>query len=221
MKAVRRKITFFLVSLLAFLAITAPAYAADGWTQLQTHANQIANLARAMGLPEDNPIIAEASRIWWEEAVRLNREAEERQEREAACEAFLQEHEADAAAMAHVMYCEARGLDAREMSMVSWCILNRLDSGRFGSTITGIITARGQFAYSARSKTVSDNGTDLVWLAKDVLSRWYREKQGEAEVGRTLPQGFCFYYGNGRHNYFRLTNNGSGEYIFGLPNPYE
>ena len=29
-----------------------------------------------------------------------------------------------------------------------------------------------------------------------------------------------FYYGDGRHNYFRVTNSGRGAYNFGLWNPY-
>lgn len=214
-KTVKRTVA---ILTMATTAVASTAYAADGWTQMQTQANKIATMAREMGLPEDNQIITEASRIWWAEQSRVNNEAVERQEREAAVAAFLQEHEADAIDMAGVMFAEARGLDAREMSMVCWCILNRYDTQRYGSTLSEVIWAKGQFAHSTR--TVSDNGTDLVWLAKDVLARWYRERQGDTEVGRTLPQGYCFYYGNGRHNLFRVKNSGAGSYNFGLQNPY-
>ena len=165
-----------------------------------------------MGLPEDNPIIAEASRIWWEE------EDAKVAAKEAELMAFLNDHYADAVAMAGVMYAEARGLDKREQSMVAWCILNRLDSGRFGSTLNSVIWAKSQFAHSTR--TTSDNGTDLVWLAQDVLTRYWKEKNGEKNVGRTLPQGYLFYYGNGRHNLFRTSNSGNGSYNFGLEDPY-
>lgn len=202
---------------LCLVLVPLPVFA-SGWTQLQTQANQVANIARSMGLPEDNPIIKEASRIWWEEQTRLNNEAQERAEFEAGLQGFLDEHYADAVAMAGVMYAEARGLDAREQSMVSWCILNRLDSGRFGANLNSVIWAKSQFAHSTR--TVSDNGTDLVWLAQDVLTRWYKEKHGYTDVGRTLPQGYLFYYGNGKHNLFRVSNTGKGSYNFGLWNPY-
>lgn len=197
---------------LCLMLVPLPVFA-SGWTQNQTKVNQVANIARSMGLPEDNPIIAEASRIWWadEEAKAAAKEAE--------LMAFLGDHYADAVAMAGVMYAESRGLDKREQSMVAWCILNRLDSGRFGSTLSSVIWAKSQFAHSTR--TVSDNGTDLIWLAQDVLTRYWKEKNGETNVGRTLPQGYLFYYGNGRHNLFRVSNSGKGSYNFGLEDPYE
>lgn len=197
---------------LCMLMVPLPVFA-SGWTQNQTQANQVANIARSMGLPEDNPIITEASRIWWEEEDAKAAAAE------AELMAFLNDHYADAVAMAGVMYAEARGLDKREQSMVAWCILNRLDSGRFGSTLHDVIWAKSQFAHSKR--TTGDNGTDLVWLAQDVLTRYWKEKNGEQNVGRTLPQGYLFYYGNGRHNLFRMSNSGNGSYNFGLWNPYE
>ena len=203
----------FIIGIVAWLAGYAVAHADEGWTDTQKKANQIANLARSLNLPEDNPIIQEASRLWWaeEEAKKAAEEAE--------LMAFLNDHYADAVAMAGTMYAEARGLDMREQSMVCWCILNRLDGGRFGSTLNDVIWAKSQFAHSKR--TVSDSGTDLVWLAQDVLTRWWKEKNGEQNVGRTLPQGYLFYYGNGKHNLFRMSNSGKGSYNFGLWNPYE
>lgn len=212
----KRILTLILSCLMVTLAI-APVYAE--WTQMQANANQIANIARAMGLPETHAIISEASKIWWQEETERQNAAAEQAEFEASLQGFLDDHYAEAVAIAGVMYAEARGLDKREMSMVAWCILNRYDTQRFGSTMSQVIWARNQFAHSTRK--VSDDGTDLVWLAQDVLTRWYREKHGEQNVGRTLPQGYCFYYGNGRHNLFRTKNSGAGAYNFGLWNPYE
>lgn len=198
-------------TLIASIAITPVC--AD-WTPMQTQANQIANIARSMNLAEDK-----ASRIWWEEQNRVTAEQAEEAEFEQSLQGFLNEHYSDAVAMAGVMYAEARGLDVREQSMVAWCILNRWDTQRYGSTLHDVIWARSQFAHS--KKTVSDGGTNLVWLAQDVLQRWYKEKHGYKDVGRTLPQGYCYYYGNGKHNFFRTKNSGAGSYEFGLSNPYE
>lgn len=203
-------------TLIASIAIT-PVCAE--WTPLQTQANQIATIARTMNLAEDNPIIKETSRIWWEEQTRVDNEKAEQAEFEASLQGFLNEHYSDAVAMAGIMYAEARGLDEREQSMVCWCILNRWDAGKYGNTLNDVIWSRSQFAHS--KKTVSDSGTNLVWIAQDVLQRWYKEKHGYKDVGRTLPQGYCFYYGNGRHNFFRMKNSGAGAYEFGLSNPYE
>ena len=196
---------------------TIPATAAEGWTQNQTTANQIANLARGMGLQETNPIIQEASRIWWaEEQAKQERAEAERQ-------AFLDAHYSDAVMMAKTMYGEAKGIgDKRELSMIAWTILNRVDSGIFGGSISAVITSRSQFAYRASAPTVNQKGVDLLALSQDVLSRWYREKQGETEVGRTLPPGYCFYYGDGRHNYFRTSDRGKGYLYFeGYGDPYQ
>ena len=209
------RIRAILSVLLVMVAVT-PVCAE--WTQMQTQANQIANIARSMGLPETHPIIYESSKIWWEEQTRVTNEAAKKAEFEASLQGFLNEHYAEAVAIAGVMYAEARGLDKREMSMVAWCILNRYDTQRFGSTMSQVIWAKSQFAHSTR--TVSDDGTDLVWLAQDVLTRYWKEKHGEVNVGRTLPAGYLFYYGNGKHNLFRVSNSGKGSYNFGLWNPY-
>lgn len=193
---------------------TIPAYA--DWTPNQTKANQMANIARSMGLPEDNPIIKECQRIWWEEQDKVKAAAQQAQQNDL--QNFLNAHYADSVALAGTMYAEARGLSRREMSMVCWCVLNRVDSGRFGNSISSVLWAKSQFAHS--NKRYSDNGTDLVWLAQDVLTRWYKEKNGETNVGRTLPKGYYFYYGDGHHNYFRQNNSGKGSYNFGLWDPY-
>lgn len=206
-----------ILALTAVIILTATIPVCAEWTQTQTTANQIANLARSMGLAENNPIITEASRIWWaEEQAKQERAEAERQ-------AFLDEHYTDAVMMAKVMYCEAKGIgDKRELSMICWTILNRLDSGRFGGSISAIITSPRQFAYRASAPTVNQCGVDLLALSQDVLSRWYREKQGETEVGRTLPPGYCYYKGDGKHNYFQLTNNGKKCLWFeGYGDPYQ
>lgn len=198
------------------MAFTIPAFAGSGWTEIQVKANSLANMAREMGLAEDNPIIKEASRIWWEQ-----HQVAEQAKAEADAE-FLQSHHTDAVMMAKAMYCEARGIgDKRELSMICWCILNRLDSGRFQGSIPAIITADNQFAYRKSAPMVNDFGIDLFALAQDVLLRWQAEREGEVNVGRTLPKEYCFYKGNGYHNYFQITNNGKKVLDFGLWNPYE
>lgn len=219
----RRRLPILLAVIIMMSTVTC--YAVDGWTDKQNQAHEIANIARSMQLPESNPIIVEASRIWFEEQKAVEAQRAEEQKQKALDEeaiAFANSMPNEATAIAHVMYSEARGLDARELSMVAWTILNRYDAGgRFGKSIMGVICYPNQFAYNKRSPLVSDRGIDLVWLAKDVLARWYKEKQGATDVGRTLPAGYYFYYGNGSHNLFRQTNSGKGSYNFGLPNPYQ
>lgn len=202
---------------LLIMCSTVTCYAVDGWTDNQIKAHEIATTARSMGLAENNPIIVEASRIWFDEMKKIE------EANAAEREHFLNEHYTDAVMMAKVMYCEARGIgDKRELSMICWTILNRLDSGNFQSTIPAIITARWQFAYRPSAPMVNDKGVDLFALAQDVLLRWKAEKDGAIDVGRTLPPGWCFYKGDGYHNYFQMTDKGKKYLWFeGYGNPYE
>ena len=206
-----------ILALTAVIILTATIPVNAEWTQTQTTANQIANLARSIGLAESNPIITEASRIWWSE------EQKKIEQEEAEKQAFLQEHYNDAVMMAKVMYGEAKGISSkRELSMICWTILNRYDAGTFGGSISAVITAPRQFAYRAKAPTVNQCGVDLLALAQDVFLRWRAEKNGETDVGRTLPPGYCYYKGDGKHNYFQLTNNGKGYLWFeGYGDPYQ
>lgn len=126
----------------------------------------------------------------------------------------------DAVMMARVMFLEARGIRSKtEIACVGWTILNRVDAG-YG-TISAVITAPNQFAYRVSASTTSDYGYDLVALATDVLDRWSREKAGQTNVGRVLPQGYLWYAGDGQHNYFRNAYRGGTRWTYSLPSPYE
>lgn len=126
----------------------------------------------------------------------------------------------DAVMVARVMYLEARGIRSKtEIACVGWTILNRVDAGM--GSIQAVITAPNQFAYRPSAPTTSDYGYDLVALATDVLDRWSREKAGEGNVGRVLPQGYLWYAGDGSHNYFRNQYKGGTRWTYSLSSPYE
>lgn len=208
----------FIIGFSVMLVITVNAYGYEQpWTETQVKTHAIAQMAREIGLMEDNPIIMESSRIWWQE-----QKAVQQAQAEADAE-FLQSHYTDALMMAKVMYCEAKGIaDKRELSMIAWTILNRLDAGTFGNSIPAIITTPRQFAYSKNAPTVNQCGIDLFALAQDVLLRWQAEREGQTEVGRTLPKGYYYYCGDGFHNYFKTTDRGKGYLWFqGYGDPYE
>lgn len=127
----------------------------------------------------------------------------------------------DVLMLAKTMYLEARGINSKtELSCICWTILNRVDAG-YASTIAGVVTAPGQFAYSANAKTVNDYGINLAVLAEDVLHRWSREKNGETNVGRTLPKDYLWYSGSNGHNWFRNSFRGGAIWNYSLPSPYE
>jgi hypothetical protein len=127
--------------------------------------------------------------------------------------------QSDVSALAAVMYIEARGLDTREVAMVGWCVLNRVDRG--DGTIPGVCYSN-QFALY-HTNSAYHNSTEYAWLAEDILTRWYLEKMGEVDVGRVLPKDYYWFTGNGKHNYFRNSFYGSKnlESLFYLRNPYQ
>ena len=132
--------------------------------------------------------------------------------------------ETDAVMIAKTMYNEARGISSKtEIACIGWTALNRVDAGSkagFRDTIAGVLTQKAQFAYTPGAHTTSDYGYDLVALATDVLDRWSREHAGQSNVGRVLPKDYCWYAGDGQHNYFRNAYRGGTRWDYSLPSPY-
>lgn len=111
--------------------------------------------------------------------------------------------------LAKVMYKEGQGIcwngdycgvtyTARQAA-IAWCALNIYDAGGRGDTLAEVLSRPGQFAYDPDAP-VTDY---MFWLAEDVVARWWAEKLGETDVGRTLPADYIFFGGDGRENHFR------------------
>lgn len=62
-----KRIMTILLFVLTVLALAISTSAVSGWTETQNKVHEIADMARSLGLPEDDPIIQRASEIWWEE----------------------------------------------------------------------------------------------------------------------------------------------------------
>ena len=103
--------------------------------------------------------------------------------------------------LAKLVWGEAMGLDKLEQSAVIWCVLNRVDSQSrlFPDTIKEVILQPNQFSGYHKWCPVKE---DIVDLVKDVLTRWYMEKDGIEDVGRTLPKDYYFFRGFSKHNWF-------------------
>ncbi len=130
----------------------------------------------------------------------------------------LTEYEEDLNVLARLVYAEARGIQSKaEQAAVIWCVLNRVDKGYWGDSISGVVRARSQFAYSS-STPVNDG---FLELAKDVVVRWLLEKRGITDVGRVLPANYLYFAGRNGHNWFRKTYNSSSYWDWSLPDPYE
>ena len=216
----------------AAVVLFTGAAGSSGWTSRQETAHEIAELAREIGLPESDPIIVRASEIWWEDAT-LPQSAAPTAPSEKEPNApdlwagvlpysvsYNSAYETEAVMIAKVIYSEARGIWSQtEQACIAWTICNRVDAGMY-SSVYAAITAPYQFAYRSSAPTVDDYGRDLVALARDVLYRWSLERARQSGVGRVLPRGYCWYSGDGCHNYFRASYTGSGAIWFGLGSPY-
>lgn len=198
-----------LISILAVLTLTTSiisgtAGASAELTKKQETAHQIAELARSIDLPESNPIIIEAERLWQEDNSANP---------EDTTPLYTSD---DAVIIAKIMYSESGGIASdTEKACIAWVILNRFDAG-YADSIAKVALAPAQFAYRSKAP-VLDN---LLELSNDVLSRWEREKKGETDVGRVLPSDYMWYTGDGKHNYFRNAYSGGKRWDYSLESPY-
>ena len=127
---------------------------------------------------------------------------------------------AEAEVLAKTVYGEARGCSTTEQAAVIWCILNRVDDARdfWPDDIIGVAAQPEQFrGYDAGHPVTREH----YELALDVIDRWQREKNGEADVGRVLPSEYLYFHGDGEHNHFRTAYAGGQTWDWSLGSPYE
>lgn len=128
--------------------------------------------------------------------------------------------EADLELIAQTVWAEARGVESRaEQAAVVWCILNRVDTGTWGDTISQVVTYPSQFAWDPASPVEAE----FVELAEDVCRRWAAEKAGASDVGRTLPIEYLYFEGDGERNHFRTEweKDQGRTWDWSLPDPYQ
>lgn len=127
--------------------------------------------------------------------------------------------EADVDMLARLIYTEARGVKSQtEQAAVVWVVLNRLDNpGRPENTIAEVVCASYQFDYRPWVPATDE----FKALAADVLERWQAEKQGAEDVGRTLPEEYQYFEGDGERNYFSAEWKSDEYWDWSLPTPYE
>lgn len=124
----------------------------------------------------------------------------------------------DAIMLAKLLYGEARGIDSEaEKAAVAWCVLNRVDDARFPDTVEEVITQPNQFEGYAKEHPVQSN---LYLLAVDVLSRWEQEKWAGRVAGRVLPKEYCYFTGDGKHNFFSDDVRCITVWDWSYPDPY-
>ena len=106
--------------------------------------------------------------------------------------------EDDVAAMAKMLWGEARGCTRDNQIKCAWIVCNRVDDERFPDTIQGVLSQPHQFHGYSESFPVTD---ELYSVAFDVLTRWSLEKQG-VTVERELPNTYLWFTGYNGSNHF-------------------
>lgn len=113
-----------LLFLVVAMMVMASAYTVPNetvfWTNRQHELHELANMARAMGLPEDSPIIAEAQRLWLQE-------------------------ETDLRILAKVVRNEAGYCTDRHQQLVAQVVLNRVESPLFPDKVVDVVNAPRQY----------------------------------------------------------------------------
>lgn len=116
-----KKINKIFAYICIFISTITICYAtSNNWTNNQNILHEIANLARELGLEESNPIIQEASKLWFFELE-------------------------DMKILANVVFFESRGCTDRHQQLVAAVVLNRKKSNKFPNTISEVITQKKQY----------------------------------------------------------------------------
>lgn len=107
------------------LAICIGLMAAMPHKTQQDKAHEIAEIARRMGLPEEDPIIVRAKELWW------NADANFKNDRDM---------------IATVIYNEAwGGCSDRHRELVAAVVVNRVNSDKFPGTVYDVVVQPGQY----------------------------------------------------------------------------
>lgn len=122
-----------IIAVALLLALLLCGFAAREWTERQTTAHQIAELARSMGLPESDPIIVRAQELWWEDEPQETVPQETVPEDELPTPWYTQQ---DIDIIASVVYNEAGvGTTERHKELVAAVLVNRVLSDKFPNTV--------------------------------------------------------------------------------------
>lgn len=183
------KLTAALVLLLILAALISPALAGD---EIIPEAPKVAAY-RPTVIPRAPEVVAtEPSEI------------ESFGEALAAAKAAVPDELAELAGRA--VWGEAGGIqDEAQRAAVVWCACNRADA--WGMDIWDVLNV-GAFHGLAIQGEVPEQHVEM---ARDVLARWALEAEGWIDVGRTLPEQYLYFEGDGVRNHYS-TEYGGGEY---------
>jgi len=111
--------------------------------------------------------------------------------------------EQDVVTLSRMVWGEGRGVSRNEQKLIVWTVLNRLDSGRYGSSIRAVVTARAQFVGYRSGHPVTDAIRSMV---VDVLEAWDRGEEALVYPPFARYSNYLYFNGDGRHNWFRARH---------------
>ena len=102
--------------------------------------------------------------------------------------------------LSKLLWGEDRGNSSIERkAAVIWCVLNRLDSNKWESSIYDIVTEKYQFVGYNEDNPIEDNS---LYIVKDVILRYIKEKNNETHIGRVLPNNYYWFSSKNNENIF-------------------
>lgn len=119
----KRLIACLLTGLCLF-TVSASAASSD-YVNVQNKAHEMAEMARSIGLPEDDPIIVRAKELWWEANKQFS---------------------IDRDIIATVVYNEAwYGCSDRHRELVAAVVVNRVNHPLFPNDVYDVVVQKGQY----------------------------------------------------------------------------
>jgi len=108
----------------------------------------------------------------------------------------------DVAVISRMVWGEGRGVSANEQKLIAWTVINRLEDGRYGNSLIGVVRARGQFhGYSARHPITPEIRRNVV----AALEAWDRGEAAKVYPPFAITSCYRYFWGDGRHNWFRTN----------------
>ena len=128
----------------------------------------------------------------------------------------------DVKILGNIIYNESRGESKLVWSCVAWTVMNHCDNDN--KSIEYEANFPNRFAYKPGMKLKAEKAKELLQecedIARDVIIRHMCEQDGIKEVGRTLPNDYFSYWGDGKTTHFRKQIKMYDYWDFSLGNPY-
>lgn len=147
----KKVVKIILIALVVCIMMPLTAMTYEEQSNIKNTAHEIAEMARSIGLPEDDPIILRASIIWWEA-------------HNTPIKTYTDD---DLRILTNVIHFESCGCPEWHKEVVGQIVCNRVADPRFPNTIRDVVAQPRQYLYSYTTKTI--NCQNCRDIAKRVL----------------------------------------------------